>query len=357
MHFIRCAAFVLSVSRFVVGDGYVDPDYTDEDLQALGDLIDALDEFAFTTSLSNDTVTKAAEGYVLLNSTTPTFTDINIRATSSAAETVIIPELELEVTQYINPITTTTTAAGRKARRGLEQVTMAVCPVPKTVTVIEWVDCAATPSLSCSYCPPHTTTECSSCRHGIQYVVATATETPTSPCSSTKQKCPTCPGGYEYIILASPTPECTTTKKNCPTCPGGHEYIILGTPTGDNYTKRPCATCPGGYEFVIINNITINIGLGGNQHPSDHPSIPQSTPTGVSLGAYQTTDFAYSITYLIRSKSKLVVSTEVPALADWISQLTWPTESTSTSEDDSDFSGPVTSVLSPTQTNNLVGKA
>jgi hypothetical protein len=354
MRFFACVAIALSATGIVVASGYVDPSYSDADLEALADLIDALDEFAFTTSLTNDTTTKTAEGYILLNSTTPTFTDINIRATASAAETLFVPDLELEVTQYINPIqpsSVTAAANGRKARRGLlerqpTQMTMDICPIPRTVTVIEWVDCAATPSLSCtSICPTHTTSECQSCRNGIQYIVATttATATPPSPCSSSKRKCPTCPGGWEYIAIASPTPTCTTTKKTCPTCPGGYEYIILGTPTGNNYTKRPCPTCSGGYEFVIINNININLDLGQSS---------QNIPTPSSDELFQTTDFAYSITYLIRSKSVLIVSTEIPALADWVSQLTWPVEPSSTFSDD--YEGPVIGVTSPTQTKNLV---
>jgi hypothetical protein len=195
--------------------------------------------------------------------------------------------------------------------------------------------------LSLNICPAHTTTECLSCRNGIQYVVATPTETaaPSSPCSSKQQRCRTCPGGHEFVVIASPTPKCTTTKKVCPTCPGGYEYIILGTPTGENYTKRPCPTCSGGYEFVIVNNINININLG---------PTPQSSP--ISSGAYQTTDFAYSLTYLIRSNSKLVVSTAIPVLADWASQLTWPTGTFQ-----EDYQGSVTGVTSPTQINNLAG--
>jgi hypothetical protein len=95
---------------------------------------------------------------------------------------------------------------------------------------------------------------------------------------------------------------------------------------------------------VIVNNINININLG---------PTPQSSP--ISSGAYQTTDFAYSLTYLIRSNSKLVVSTAIPVLADWVSQLTWPTEITETFQDDSDYQGSVTGVTTPTQVNNLAG--
>jgi hypothetical protein len=47
----------------------------------------------------------------------------------------------------------TSTTGKRAAALRRDQVPMDACPIPKTVTVIELVDCAATPSLSCDICP------------------------------------------------------------------------------------------------------------------------------------------------------------------------------------------------------------
>src|SRR5579859_2698367 len=177
--------------------GYVNPNYSDADLIALDSIIDALNSHAMTTATPTDAVVRTAEGFVSLPSGTPTFTDVANRATSSAVQTVFIPDLGLEITQYINPIETSPPTKVKRDLLERGQVPMDVCPKPKTVTVIEWVDCAAT-SIECDVCP--TTEPCDVCDQGYKWVVAPTTTDP--PCTST-------------------TPTCSTTTKPCPTCRGG----------------------------------------------------------------------------------------------------------------------------------------
>ena len=68
---------------------------------------------------------------------------------------------------------------------------MDICPNPKTVTVIEWIDCAATPSVACDVCPVT-----QSCDSGWEWILPTST-----------QAIP-CPNSYnpsiadEYITIA-----------------------------------------------------------------------------------------------------------------------------------------------------------
>jgi hypothetical protein len=309
--------------------GFVDASYSDADLAALDSIIDALNSHAATTVSATGAVTRTAQGYVSLGSASPTFSDIAVRATNSATQTVIVPDLNLQITQYINPITTSPPS---KAKRHLFErdlvarghVPVDVCPVPKTVTVIEWIDCKATPAVACNVCP---TTKSCDCEQGYEWVVLAAPTT--TPCSTT-----------------TPTP-CSTTTKACPTCRGGIEYIILAETEPDNYKKRrPCQVCPGGFEYVIADGSDCGMDLFyiiGSDGKNNHPTVkdgskgpgaryqpklaiagkaritaaaPTATPT-------PTGGFVYSGTLIVSSNSKLVVSTEFPLMADWASLLTW----------------------------------
>lgn len=280
--------------------GYVNPNYSDADLVALDAIIDALNSYATTTATPTDAAIRTAEGFVSLPSGTPTFTDIADRATTAAVQTVVIPELALEITQYINPITTSPPTKVKRDLLERGQVPMDVCPKPKTVTVIEWVDCAAT-SIACDICP-------------------------------TTEPCDVCDNGYKWLVAATPTtPPCSTTTKTCPTCRGGVEYVIIGTPVPTNYKfMRPCPVCPGGYEYVVADgsdcgmDILYIIGKDGkNNHPADH-----GTGAKMALKPRATEGFAYSGTLVISSSSQLVVSTGFPLMADWSSLLTWEASAT-----------------------------
>jgi hypothetical protein len=315
-------------SNTTTAGGYVNPSYSNADLVALDNIIDALNSYAITTATPSTAVTRTAQGFVSLGSGTPTFTDIVARATVSAAQTVYIPDLDLEIQQYINPIQTTPPTKAKRdlfERQLLErgQVPVDQCSVPKTVTVIEWVDCAAT-SILCDVCP-------------------------------TKKSCDVCDGGYEWVVLATHTTPpcttttedpCTTTTKTCPTCPGGIEYIIIGTAPDTYKTKRPCPVCPGGYEYIIADgsdygmDLFYIIGTGGkNDHPADHANYGGNShgagyqptpPPHKALKARETAGFAYSGTLIISSKSQLVVSTEFPLMVDWASLLTWDAAASAT---------------------------
>jgi hypothetical protein len=278
----------------------VNPDYA-----ALDSIIDALNSYAVTTATPTDAVTRTAVGFVSLNSSMPTFTDIAIRATSSAVQTVIIPDLELEITQYINPIQT---SPPRKEKRDIAprgQVPIDICPKPKTITVIEWIDCEATP-IDCPVCPTTATCDCEE--------------------------------GWKWIMPTSTDP-CTTTTKTCPVCPGGIEYIILATAAPDIYKyKRPCDVCPGGYEYIIADgsdcgmDILYILDTSKNECPADKK--PDSAPTKVLAGAGKavvTGQYAYSGTLVISSQSRLVVSTEFPLSSAWESVLTWDAATASAS--------------------------
>jgi hypothetical protein len=335
------AAYALPQSNS--SSGFVDASYSDADLAALDSIIDALNSYAVTTVSATGAVTRTAQGYVSLGSASPTFSDVAVRATNSATQTVIVPDLNLQITQYINPITTSPPS---KAKRHLFErdlvarghVPVDVCPVPKTVTVIEWIDCKATPGVACNVCP---TTKSCDCEQGYEWVVLAATPVD-PPCTTTTPPCTT----------TTPT-ACATTTKACPTCRGGIEYIILAETEPNNYKKRrPCPVCPGGFEYVIADgsdcgmDLFYIIGSGGK---NDHPAV-KDTHGGNGHGAgYQpklagagkarvtaaaptatpapTRGFVYSGTLIVSSNSKLVVSTEFPLMADWASLLTWDSSS------------------------------
>ena len=290
--------------------GYVNPNYSEADLAALDGIIDALNSYAMTTATPTDAAVRTAEGFFSLPSGTPTFTDIADRETSFAVQTVIIPDLGLEITQYINPIETSPPTRVKRDLLERGQVPMDVCPKPNTVTVIEWVDCAAT-SIQCDICP--TTEPCDVCAGGYKWVVA-ATPTTTPSCSITTP------------------PSCSTTTKSCPTCRGGIEYIIIGTPVPTNYkTMRPCPVCPGGYEYVIadgsdcVMDLLYIIGANGkNNQPPGHDAGGMKR----ALKPRATQSFPFSGTLIISSSSQLVVSTGFPLMADWSSLLTWEASAT-----------------------------
>jgi hypothetical protein len=78
---------------------------------------------------------------------------------------------------------------------------------------------------------------------------------------------------------------------------------------------------------------------GKNNHPADHATYggnghgagyQPTPPPHKALKARETAGFAYSGTLVISSKSKLVVSTEFPLMADWASLLTWDAAASAT---------------------------
>ena len=283
----------------------VNPDY-----EALDSIIDALNSYAVTTATPTDAVTRTAQGFVSLSSGTPTFTDIAVRATSSAEQTVVIPDLNLQITQYINPIQTSPPTKVKRDILVQNQAQNNICPKPKTVTVIEWIDCAATP-IECDVCP-------------------------------TQEPCDVCDDGWKWVVVATPTNDpCTTTSKTCPTCPGGIEYIILATAAPNTYKfSRPCPVCPGGVEYIIADgsdcgmDIFYILDTQKNACPADKQ--PGAAPTKVLAGAGKavvTGQYAYSGTLVVSSNSQLVVSTEFPLSAAWGSVLTWDAATASASGD------------------------
>lgn len=185
-----------------------------------------------TTEMPTDAVTRTAFGYVAVCSGTVTFSDIAMRKTSSATQTVVVPDLNLEITQYINPITTSPpTRAIKRSLFKRGQSSIYICPVPQTITVIEWVDCVATP-ISCNVChvldPTSAEPEC--------------TTDPPPPCSADPP--PPC---------STSTLTCISTTKSCPTCPGRVEDIILAESDHNNYkAKQPYSVCPGGLRICDI---------------------------------------------------------------------------------------------------------
>jgi hypothetical protein len=151
------------------------------DLDAINSIISALNSYAYASATPTDSVTRTAEGYVSVDSATPTFTDINARFTTAATQTVIISELDMVITQYINPIQS---VSPNKIKRDLLQrgQPIDVCPCPTTVTVIEWVDCEATP-VPCDICP---TKKSCDCEEGFIWVIPTST---IDPCTTTWDPC------------------------------------------------------------------------------------------------------------------------------------------------------------------------
>jgi hypothetical protein len=286
---------------------YLNQSFSSGDLVAIDSIISALNSYAVNTATPTGAVTRTAEGFVSLSSGTPTFTDIVVKATSSAAQTVLIPDLEMEIIQYINPIQNSTAYKRSLSTRG--QGPIDVCPKPKTITVIEWVDCKATP-ISCDVCPVK------------------------KPCD--------CEEGYEWVIEPTPTSSdlctttndpCTTTTAACPTCPGGIEYIIIAIVEPSHYKyKRPCSVCPGGYEYIVADGSDCGLDLlyvvdddGQNDYPPGQGYENSPPDPGRAIRVRETDyGFAYSGTVIVSSQSRLVVSTEFPLLAAWSSQLTWP---------------------------------
>jgi hypothetical protein len=272
----------------------------------------------------------------------------------------------MEITTYINPLPASVSATAtpynqkRKVKRDIPAET--ACPLQKTVTVFEWIDCAA--DVLCI---------CPTTRENGDYVVPT---TITPPCPTTTQSCPTCAKGYEIILLGTPGPqdppcstvscaecsggykyvvqECVTTTEVCPTCPNGYQVILIGTPgpTDPPTTKVPCKECAGGYKYVVENNINININMGGNVTTPQTTPTPTTTNSDEIVVAYGTgytgsptitlnardidSDYAYVATLVISSSSKLIVSTHFPLLAYWSQQMVWDPIPTATVDDDFD---------------------
>ena len=376
-------------------------------MNELGDLIDSVVQFAYTTNVtSSDSTTRTAVGYLEVDSSTITFENTEARATTTGFDVFQFPGLGLDFTTYINPLPTSVTVtpynrkrdtaptpttapkpANRKERRDLMdkrgQTPMDVCPVPKTVTVIEWVDCAVAPSAAnCDICP--VTQVCDSCENGWQWIIPRSTQN--TPCPTTTQSCSSCHGGYEiillgtpgpldppctkvtcdsckdgykYIVLASKSTKCPTSTQVCPTCSGGYEVILIGTPgpLDPPCTKIPCQDCESGYKYVIENNINININLGGTPVTATRSYTPSIADDDITIGygdGYTGSptmtigprdievDYAYLATLIVSSNSRLLFSSKYPLLADWSSQLTWdvtttPTPTSSADEFDADF--------------------
>jgi hypothetical protein len=400
-------------------DSYVDESLTDDKIEALGDLIDSVVQFAYTTNVSSlDTATRTAVGYLVMDdNSTVTFQNTEARATSTGLDIFHFPEIGLDFTTYINPLpssvsvtpynrkrdvaptpTAAPTRVNRKEKRELVdkrgQTPIDICPVPKTVTVIEWIDCAASPSMAhCDICP--VTQLCKSCDNGWQWILPTSTQN--TPCPTTTQACSSCKGGYEiillgtpgpldppctkvicdscqdgykYIVLASEPSKCPTSTQVCPTCPGGYQVILIGTPgpLDPPTTKIPCKECEGGYKYVIENNININVNLGGapvtvttgnggSLPPASSPTPPTNTYTpnildeNITVGYGEgftgsptmtigprdiQVDYAFLATIVISFNSKLLFSSKYPLLADWSSQLTWDATATPTPTDTTD---------------------
>ena len=395
-------------------DSYIDESLTDEKMEVFSDLIDSVVQFAYTTNVSSvDSTTRTAVGYLVMDdNSTVTFENTEARATSTGLDVFHFPEIGLDFTTYINPLlssvsvtpykrkrdvvptpTTPPTRVNRKERRDLVdkrgQAPIDICPVPKTVTVIEWIDCTASPSMAnCDICP--ITQLCDSCDNGWEWILPTSTQT--TPCSTTTQACSTCKGGYEiillgtpgpldppctkvmcdtcqhgykYIVLASEPSKCPTSTQVCPTCPGDYEVILIGTPgpLDPPTTKVPCKDCDSGYKYVIENNINININLGsvpvtittgngGSLQPASSPTntyTPNILDDHISIGYGEgytgsptmtiaprdiEVDYAFLATIVISSDSKLLFSSKYPLLADWSSQLTWDATATATPTSD-----------------------
>jgi hypothetical protein len=315
---LTAAALPQTPTPTATSDGYVNPAYSSVDILALDSIIDALNSYAVSTATPSGAVTRTAEGFVSVGTAYPTFTDIAVRATSSAVQTVIIPDLDLEIVQYINPIQSN--SKRDLVERG--QLPMDVCPKPKTVTVIEWVDCKATP-IECDVCP---TQQPCDCEEGYEWVVVPTSTDP--PCTTTTDPCSTTTTDPCTTTTSDP---CTTTTTACPTCPGGMEYIIIAIIEPDNYKyKRPCSVCPGGYEYIIADGSDCGMDLlyiiddgGKNDHPPPQPTAQGSPGWGKAIKARATGDYAYSGTIVVSSSSQLVVSTAFPLMSDWSSLLYW----------------------------------
>jgi len=121
---LTAAALPQTPTPTASSDGYLNPAFSSADLVAIDSIIDALNSYAVSTATPSGAVTRTAEGFVSMGTGYPTFTDIAVRATSSAVQTVTIPDLDLEIVQYINPI------QSNSKREVLErgQLPMDVCP-------------------------------------------------------------------------------------------------------------------------------------------------------------------------------------------------------------------------------------
>ena len=312
---LTAAALPQTPTPTASSDGYLNPAFSSADLVAIDSIIDALNSYAVSTATPSGAVTRTAEGFVSMGTGYPTFTDIAVRATSSAVQTVTIPDLDLEIVQYINPIQSN--SKREVVERG--ELPMDVCPKPKTFTVIEWVDCKATP-IECDVCP---TQQPCDCEQGYEWVVPVSTN---PPCTTTTDPCSTTTTDPCTTTSSDP---CATTTTACPTCPGGVEYIILAIIEPDNYKyKRPCSVCPGGYEYIVADGSDCGLDLlyvidtgGKNDYPPAQPTGGQGW--GRALKARATGEYVYSGTIVVSSSSQLVVSTAFPLMSDWSSVLYW----------------------------------
>lgn len=269
------------------------PTTTCTDLAAIDAIISALNCEAVVTSIQTaDACTRTEEGYVCIDGTTYCFTEIAVKATSEATETIIIPDLQLEIEQTICLLPTPAPPAPPPAppsgkppipppmpasipppappppytlyKRELEQrgaSPVDCCPVPKTVTVIEWVDCAATP-IECDVCP---ITQTCDCEQGWEWIVPTSTST--DPCTTTSD------------------PPCTTTTDPCD------------------------CDCNDGLNLMYVE--------GGNDDP------PVCPPADKRIKARGGDDYVYTGQIAVTSCSDVLVATGFPLGPSWSCAMVW----------------------------------
>jgi len=392
-------------------DSYIDSSLSEEQLLALHDFLESAADYQYPTNITTaDNVTLTAEGYILGSTTEPYFA-IEWRETQSAYDYLSFPSRNLEVTTYINPVPsgeqvtvipdetpvaqlkkrmlqkrapgpTPPPTPLRKPRRDLrarDQIAVDICPVPKTVTVIEWIDCAASPDISvCDVCPattsstpcdtsapstvtacPLSTASCATCKYGYEVILLGTPGPSDPPCS--KVQCTQCENGYKYVVV--PSTLCPTTTMPCTTCPDGYQVILLGTPGPYDppCTREACPTCEGGYKNVVIeNNINININLAGSPTPTasvdageivltiDHGS-GYTGPLVTTITALQSV-YPFIGTLVVSSNSKLIVSTQYALDAGWSSSLTWPPFPEPTDDESEEAEAETDELQTPTQT-------
>jgi len=234
-------------------------------LASIDAIISVLNCDAVITSMQIvDPCTRTEEGYICIDETTHCFTGIAVRATTEAIETIIVPDLNLEIEQTIYllptppplspppplskkpPILTAPPPMIYNHHDELEardRVPIDVCPVPKTITVIEWVDCAATP-IRCDVCPLQRTRNCEA---GFEWIIPT--QTSADPCTTTSD------------------PPCTTTTDPC-ICNSSESLDLLyvkGDPCENDehpvcHRKRKRIKTRGDGDYMYTGSITVASG-------------------------------------------------------------------------------------------------
>src|SRR5438270_4605610 len=100
-------------------DWYIDESLTDAKMEVLGDLIDSVVQFAYTTNVSSvDSTTRTAVGYLVMDdNSTVTFENTEARATSTGLDVFHFPEIGLDFTTYINPLPSSVSVTAYKRKR------------------------------------------------------------------------------------------------------------------------------------------------------------------------------------------------------------------------------------------------